>query len=148
LREAYPKEINGIELSYGSNNEIITTTVGMSFRYWEPIDASGGSLGVADKILNTVRNTIERKIDDLDKTEINISNSFDSRFGKFKKNTELSTDTNNEAKIIVGSKVKPISKTVSAMLPDTSGEKNDTPKLPKIRAAIFFNIRLLYNQRI
>ena len=62
LREAYPKEINGIELSYGSNNEIITTTVGMSFRYWEPIDASGGSLGVADKILNTVRNTIERKI--------------------------------------------------------------------------------------
>jgi hypothetical protein len=34
------------------------------------------------------------------------------------------------------------------MLPDTSGEKNDTPKLPKIRAAIFFNIRLLYNQCI
>ena len=26
------------------------------------------------------------------------------------------------------------------MLPDTSGEKNDTPKLPNIRAAIFFNI--------
>jgi|TARA_R110000824_G_scaffold231478_1_gene419371 hypothetical protein len=50
--------------------------------------------------------------------------------------------------INVCSKVKPISKTVSAMLPDTSGEKNDTPKLPKIRAAIFFNIRLLYNQRI
>jgi hypothetical protein len=50
--------------------------------------------------------------------------------------------------INVCSKVKPISKTVSAMLPDTSGEKNDTPKLPKIRAAIFFNIRLLYNQCI
>jgi len=62
LREAYPKEINGIELSYGSNNEIIKTEIGMSFRYWEPIDASGGGLGVADKILNTVRNTIERKI--------------------------------------------------------------------------------------
>jgi hypothetical protein len=50
--------------------------------------------------------------------------------------------------INVCSKVKPISKTVSAMLPDTSGEKNDTPKLPKIRAAIFFNIRLLYNDCI
>jgi len=44
----------------------------------------------------------------------------------------------------VCSNVKPISKTVSAMLPDTSGEKNDTPKLPNIRAAIFFNIKLLY----
>ena len=50
--------------------------------------------------------------------------------------------------INVCSKVKPISKTVSAMLPDTSGEKIDTPKLPKIRAAIFFNIRLLYNDCI
>jgi hypothetical protein len=40
----------------------------------------------------------------------------------------------------VCSNVKPISNTVSAMLPDTSGEKNDTPKLPNIRAAIFFNI--------
>jgi len=50
--------------------------------------------------------------------------------------------------IIVCSKVRPISNTVSAMLPDTSGEKNDTPKLPNIRAAIFFNVSSVYNQCI
>jgi hypothetical protein len=53
------------------------------------------------------------------------------------------TDEINEI-INVCSNVKPISKTVSAILPDTSGEKNDTPKLPNIRAAIFFNINSLY----
>jgi len=36
--------------------------------------------------------------------------------------------------IIVCSNVNPISNTVSAILPDTNGEKNDTPKLPKILA--------------
>ena len=51
-----------------------------------------------DAQINNLENTIEGKIDDLDKTEINISNSFNSRSGKFKKNPELSTDTNNEAK--------------------------------------------------
>ena len=39
--------------------------------------------------------------------------------------------------INVCSNVKPILNTVSAILPDTRGEKNDTPKLPNIRAAIF-----------
>ena len=36
--------------------------------------------------------------------------------------------------IIVCSNVNPISNMVSAILPDTNGEKKDTPKLPKILA--------------
>ena len=38
----------------------------------------------------------------------------------------------NNAIIIICSNVNPISNIVSAILPPTSGEKNDTPKLPNI----------------
>ena len=38
LHEAYPKTINGVELTSGASTEIIKTTVGMSFRYWTPLD--------------------------------------------------------------------------------------------------------------
>ena len=48
-------------------------------------------------------------------------------------NPVTNTDEIN-AIIIVCSNVKPISNTVSAILPDTNGEKNDTPKLPNILA--------------
>tara|TARA_B110000438_G_scaffold301582_1_gene356870 strand:+ start:13178 stop:13468 length:291 start_codon:yes stop_codon:yes gene_type:complete len=55
------------------------------------------------------------------------------------------TNTEDISAIInVCSKVKPILKTVSAMLPDTSGEKNDTPKLPIIRANTFFIMVVIY----
>jgi len=38
LMEAFPKTINGTELSQVSNNEIIKTPVTFSFRYWETLD--------------------------------------------------------------------------------------------------------------
>ena len=40
----------------------------------------------------------------------------------------------SDAIIIVCSKVNPKSNMVTAMFPDTNGEKNDTPKLPNILA--------------
>ena len=51
-------------------------------------------------------------------------------------NPVTNTDEIN-AIIIVCSNVKPISNIVSAILPDTNGEKNDTPKLPNILAEAF-----------
>jgi hypothetical protein len=38
LIEAFPKTINGTELSQATNNEIIKTSVSFSFRYWESLD--------------------------------------------------------------------------------------------------------------
>ena len=38
LHEAYPKTVNGVELTAGASTEIIKTTVGMSFRYWSALD--------------------------------------------------------------------------------------------------------------
>jgi hypothetical protein len=38
LWDAFPKNINGTDLSYSSQNENIKITVGMSFRYWTPLD--------------------------------------------------------------------------------------------------------------
>ena len=38
LHEAYPKTVNGVELTAGPSTEIIKTTVGMSFRYWTALD--------------------------------------------------------------------------------------------------------------
>jgi hypothetical protein len=61
----------------------------------------------------------------------NFSNSLDTV------KPVTNTDEIN-AMINVCSKVKPILNTVSAILPDTKGEKNDTPKLPRIRATTFF----------
>jgi|TARA_B110000495_G_scaffold67895_1_gene57879 hypothetical protein len=61
----------------------------------------------------------------------NFSNSLDTV------RPVTNTDEIN-AMINVCSKVKPILNTVSAILPDTKGEKNDTPKLPRIRATTFF----------
>jgi len=54
-------------------------------------------------------------------------------------NPVTNTDEIN-AIIIVCSNVNPISNTVSAILPDTNGEKNDTPKLPKILAQAFLTL--------
>ena len=61
----------------------------------------------------------------------NFSNSLDTV------RPVTNTDEIN-AIINVCSKLKPILKTVSAILPDTKGEKNDTPKLTRIRATTFF----------
>ena len=54
-------------------------------------------------------------------------------------NPVTNTDEIN-AIIIVCSNVNPISNMVSAILPDTNGEKKDTPKLPKILAQAFLTL--------
>ena len=60
--EAFPKTINPIALSYGTNNEIIKTEVLFSWRYWTNIDINQQGPNLADKIGQTVVNTIERNI--------------------------------------------------------------------------------------
>ena len=60
--EAFPKTINPIALSYGTNNEIIKTEVLFSSRYWTNIDINQQGPNLADKIGQTVVNTIERNI--------------------------------------------------------------------------------------
>ena len=60
--EAFPKTINPIALSYGTNNEIIKTEVLFSWRYWTNIDINQQGPNLTDKITQTVVNTIERNI--------------------------------------------------------------------------------------
>ena len=60
--EAFPKTINPIALSYATNNEIIKTEVLFSWRYWTNIDINQQGPSLADRIGQTVVNTIERNI--------------------------------------------------------------------------------------
>ena len=54
LMEAFPKTINGTELSQVSNNEIIKTSVTFSFRYWENLDqqAKKATNSISEKTFN------------------------------------------------------------------------------------------------
>ena len=63
LIEAFPKTINGTDLSQASNNEIIKTSVSFSFRYWESLDANRQPPSLTDKIFDTVVNTVTRNIE-------------------------------------------------------------------------------------
>ena len=60
--EAFPKTINPIALSYGTSGEIIKTEVLFSWRYWTNIDINQQGPSLADRIGQTVVNTIERNI--------------------------------------------------------------------------------------
>lgn len=62
LWDAFPKNINGTDLSYGSQNENIKITVGMSFRYWTPLDINEQSPNILDRVIDTVANGVERQI--------------------------------------------------------------------------------------
>jgi len=62
LWDAFPKNINGTDLSYGSQNENIKITVGMSFRYWTPLDINEQSPSILDRVIDTVANGVERQI--------------------------------------------------------------------------------------
>jgi hypothetical protein len=62
LWDAFPKNINGTDLSYGSQNENIKITVGMSFRYWTPLDINEQGPSTIDRIIDTVADGVERQI--------------------------------------------------------------------------------------
>lgn len=62
LWDAFPKNINGTDLSYGANNENIKITVGMSFRYWTPLDINEQAPNVLDRVIDTVADGVERQI--------------------------------------------------------------------------------------
>ena len=63
LWEAFPKTINGTELSQGANNELIKTEVSFSFRYWDTLDITRQKPSLGDKIFDTIVNTVQRNID-------------------------------------------------------------------------------------
>ena len=62
LWDAFPKSINGSDLSYGSNNENLKITVNMSFRYWTPLDINESGPNIGNKIIDTIANGVERQI--------------------------------------------------------------------------------------
>jgi len=62
LWDAFPKNINGTDLNYGSQNENIKITVGMSFRYWTPLDINEQGPGTIDRIIDTVADGVQRQI--------------------------------------------------------------------------------------
>ena len=71
LKEAFPKTINPIDLSYSTNNTIIGTQIGMTFRYWEPLDIQDQPPSIGERIFDTVINTVERNIDRNDPKVLN-----------------------------------------------------------------------------
>ena len=50
-------------MSQAANNEIIKTTISISFRYWETLDVNRQPSSLTDKIFDTVINTVQRNID-------------------------------------------------------------------------------------
>ena len=62
LHEAFPKTVVATELNYGTNNEIIKTSVGMAFRYWTALTINHRSAGIGDRIFETIVNTAERTL--------------------------------------------------------------------------------------
>ena len=62
LWDAFPKSINGSDLSYGSQNEILKISVNMSFRYWTPLDQNQNGPNIMNNIIDTVSNGVQRQI--------------------------------------------------------------------------------------
>ena len=62
IHEAFPKTINAIDLNYGTNNEIIKTSVSFSFRYWTALNITQQAPNVQNKIFSTVVGAAERNL--------------------------------------------------------------------------------------
>ena len=58
LWEAFPKNINAIELSYAPASEVMKIQVGVAFRYWTILDGKGPF----DKILGGIGDAITTNI--------------------------------------------------------------------------------------
>ena len=62
LKECFPKTITGVNLAYGPNTEIIKTNVAWTFREWTNLMLESQSKSLAEKLTDTVTNTVERAI--------------------------------------------------------------------------------------
>ena len=62
IHEAFPKTITAIDLNYGTNNEIIKTSVSFSFRYWTALNITQQAPNVQNKIFSTVVGAAERNL--------------------------------------------------------------------------------------
>ena len=62
IHEAFPKTITAIDLNYGTNNEIIKTSVSFSFRYWTALNITQQAPNVQNKIFSTVIGAAERNL--------------------------------------------------------------------------------------
>ncbi len=62
LRECFPKSITGVNLAYGPSSEIIKTNVSWTFREFVNLSLDGAGPGLAEKLVDTFTNTVERSI--------------------------------------------------------------------------------------
>ena len=62
VHEAFPKTITSTDLNYGTNNEIIKTSVSFSFRYWTALNINQQGPDVFNEIFKTVVNSAERTL--------------------------------------------------------------------------------------
>ena len=62
VTEAFPKTITATDLNYGTNNEIIKTSVSFSFRYWTALNINQQGPDVFNEIFKTVVNSAERTL--------------------------------------------------------------------------------------
>ena len=62
VHEAFPKTITATDLNYGSNNEIIKTSVSFSFRYWTALNINQQAPNIHNKIFQTVIDSAERNL--------------------------------------------------------------------------------------
>ena len=58
----WPKTITGTDLSAAAAGDIIKNEVQFSFRKWTSLDADNTPPSIADKITQTVVNSVERNI--------------------------------------------------------------------------------------
>ena len=62
IHEAFPKTITATDLNYGTNNEIIKTSVSFSFRYWTALNINQQGPNIFNKIFETVVSSAERNL--------------------------------------------------------------------------------------
>ena len=62
LRECFPKTVTGVNLAYGPNTEITKTNVAWSFREFVNLSLDGAGPGLAEKLVDTATQTVERAI--------------------------------------------------------------------------------------
>mgnify|MGYP003140113792 CR=1 FL=1 len=62
IHEAFPATITATDLNYGTNNEIIKTSVKFSFRYWTALNINQQGPDVFNEIFKTVVGSAERTL--------------------------------------------------------------------------------------
>ena len=62
IHEAFPKTITATDLNYGTNTEIIKTSVSFSFRYWTALNINQQGPNIFNKIFETVVSSAERNL--------------------------------------------------------------------------------------